>query len=711
MSQFALSVDIGGTFTDFALFDLSQGKITATHKVLTDAQEPAAGVLRGCQDLIEGDDLDLGTVGLMVHSTTLVTNALIERRGAKTGLITTEGFRDILEIGTEQIYDIYNLFAPVPEPLIPRSMRFEVNERLSANGEVIQALDPSDVANVASELVSSGAESIAISFLHSYRDARHEELAAQVITEAFPDIALSLSSRVAPLVGEYERTSTVAADAYVKPTVRQYLHDLINKLRVLGLNRDPYVMLSSGGTAAAETAAEYPIRLLESGPAAGALAAKFFGGLAGYEDVLALDMGGTTAKACLIENGRPAVKQWLEVDRVHRFKPGSGLPVMVPTVDLIEIGAGGGSIAWINELGLLKVGPLSASSEPGPASYGLGGTQPTVTDANLVLGYLAPDSFLGGRMTLDTDAAKEAIIDAVAVPLGLDMVEAAWGIHSIVNENMAAAARLHIIERNRDPRDFTLVAFGGAGPAHASAVGRLIGSREILFPLGAGVASAIGAFVAPLSFSFTRAHLTKLNDLNNETVHMLYAEMEDEALRVLRVAGETNSDIQIQRTVDLRFAGQYHELEVPLPESAFDDGWEQDLATAFVLRYRELYGRELTGLPIESLNWKIVAEGGGAQLTLAKECIPQEVANAHHSRIRPVYFPYPTPGYVECSVYDRGAMTPGMLISGPAIVEEAEATIVVWPGDSAYVDGHRTLVVAIDQQIGFRKNARFQEES
>ena len=697
MSQFALSVDIGGTFTDFALFDLDQGNMTATHKVLTDAHEPAAGVLRGFQDLIDQYDLDAATVELMVHSTTLVTNALIERRGAKTGLITSEGFRDVLEIGTEQIYDIYDLFAPVPDPLISRQMRMEVRERVTSDGDIVEALDPEEVSRIAGEMIATGAESIAISFLHSYRDARHEELAASVITEKYPGIALSVSSRVAPLVGEYERTSTVAADAYVKPNVREYLHDLIAKLRDLGLTRDPYVMLSSGGTTAAETAAEYPIRLLESGPAAGALAAKFFGGLAGHEDVLALDMGGTTAKACLIENGRPAISQWLEVDRVHRFKPGSGLPVMAPTVDLIEIGAGGGSIAWINELGLLKVGPRSASSEPGPASYGLGGTEPTVSDANLVLGYLAPDSFLGGRMTLNTDAARQAIDAVVGQPLGLETVDAAWGIHSIVNENMAAAARLHIIERNRDPRDFTLVAFGGAGPAHASAVGRLIGSKEILFPIGAGVASAIGALVAPLSFSFTRAHITKLTALDNDAVQSLYGEMEAEASRVLSVAGVEEGNIQIRRSVDLRFAGQYHELEVPLPDSAFGEGWEKDLAAAFIARYREQYGRELTGLPIESLNWKIVAEGGGAQLTLAEEAIPATVADAIPARHRDVYFPQPEPGYVTCPVYDRTTLSPGMRIDGPAIIEEAEATIVIWPGDSAFVDGYRTLVVTIDQ--------------
>src|SRR5665811_802756 len=700
MRRFALSVDIGGTFTDFALFDLGEGVIAATHKVLTDAHEPARGVLEGCQDLITEHGMAPGAVELMVHSTTLVTNALIERRGAKTGLLTTAGFRDVLEIGTEQIYDIYDLFAPVPEPLVPRSMRVEIYERIMADGTVIQSLDSDDVVAAVSTLVTAGVESVAISFLHAYRDPRHEQAAEREIAERFPDLPLSLSSRVAPLVGEYERSSTVVADAYVKPIVRQYLHDLISRLGDLGIVREPYVMLSSGGTASASTAAEYPIRLLESGPAAGALAAKFFGELGGHEDVLALDMGGTTAKACLIENGTPAVKQWLEVDRVHRFKPGSGLPVMAPTIDLIEIGAGGGSIAWINELGLLKVGPRSASSDPGPASYGRGGTEPTVTDANLVLGYLAPDSFLGGRMRLDVDAARSAIVETVGDSLGLDVMEAAWGIHSIVNESMAAAARLHIIERNRDPRDFALVAFGGAGPAHASAVGRLIGAREILFPVGAGVASAIGALAAPLSFSYTRAYITRIDSLDNDAVRALYVDMEDEAYRVLRAAGVDDAAVHIRRSVDLRFAGQYHELEVPIPDHAFDGGWEAGLVAGFVTRYRELYGRELTGLPIESLNWKIVAEGGGAQLTFAEKPVMQETFSAPTTHSRQVYFPVPNPGYVDCPVYDRELLSPGMHLTGPAITEEAEATIVLWPGDNARVDGYRTLMVTIGEEAG-----------
>ncbi len=469
MARYALSFDIGGTFTDFALFDMESGRPVAYYKVLTDAREPAQGVLRGWNDLIAAHGLDPSDVELAVHSTTLVTNALIERKGAVTALLTTRGFRDVLEIGIEQLYDIYDLTAPLPQPLIPRELRVEVGERLAADGQVIEPLDPAEVVAVVGTLVARGVESIAVAFLHSYRDPGHEQLAEQVIAEAYPALAISLSSRVAPLVGEYERFSTVAADAYVKPRVRRYLHDLSASLRARGFQHDLLVMLSSGGVAAMETAAAYPIRLLESGPAAGALAASFYGAATGQTEVLGLDMGGTTAKACLIEGGRPDIAQMLEVDRVHRFKPGSGLPVMAPTVDLIEIGAGGGSIAYVNELGLLKVGPRSAASDPGPASYGLGGQEPTVTDANLVLGYLDPGYFLGGRMRLDREAAERALRGNIAEPLRMELVAAAWGIHSVVNENMAAAARLHIIATRATSRSSPSAAPGRRTPLPSAA--------------------------------------------------------------------------------------------------------------------------------------------------------------------------------------------------------------------------------------------------
>lgn len=699
MARFALSFDIGGTFTDFVLFEIGSKHILAYHKVLTTAREPAQGVLQGWREVIQEHNLAPSDIVLAVHSTTLVTNAIIERRGAPAGLLTTRGCRDVLEIGREQLYDIYDLFAPYPSPLIPREHRIDIDERLAFDGTVIDPLDPADVVSAARALVAAGIESIAVSFLHAYKNPRHEELAAEAIKGAFPDIDVSLSSRVAPLIGEYERTSTVAADAYVKPKVRHYLQDLVGRLRALGFASELYVMLSSGGTTSASVAAEYPIRLLESGPAAGALAGSFYGHLVGRDEVVALDMGGTTAKLCLIENGKPDVARMLEVDRMHRFKPGSGLPVVVPTIDLIEIGAGGGSIAWIDELGLLKVGPQSAASDPGPACYGRGG-EPTVTDANLILGYLDPGYFLGGRLPLDRDAAERAIRSSVAQPLDLDLVTAAWGIHSIVNESMAAAARLHILERNRDPRDVALFVSGGAAPAHAAAVARLIGIQTWIVPLGAGVASAIGALVAPLSFSFTRTYLTTLDTVPTEPIERIYEQMGQEARRMLMASGVTADAVDVRRSVDLRYAGQYNELDVPLPEKILTEGWQERLRATFVARYRQRYGRDIGGLAVEALHWKLVAEGGGARISLA-EAPPAppatDVAAARKAR-RLVYFPQPEPGYVDCPVYDRYRLTPGARLAGPSIIEEREATIVLWPGDDARVDEYRNLIVTLREE-------------
>ncbi len=544
--RYAMSVDVGGTFTDFVLFDIDSGRMEAFHKVLTDSERPARAVVKGWSEILEKAGADSDHVDYAVHSTTIVTNAIVERRGVKTALLTTRGFRDVLEIGIEQIYDIYDLFAPYPEPLIPRELRREVDERVTRDGDVVTALDDAEVRVLVDELASDGVESIAVSLMHAYRNPDHERRIAEIFEATHPEITVSISSRVAPLIGEYERTSTVAADAYVKPLLRRYVLDLLEQLRGLGFTRELYMMLSSGGIATSAAAIEFPIRLLESGPAAGAFAASYYGNLTGHRHVLSLDMGGTTAKACLIENGVPGVAHMLEADRVHRFKPGSGLPIMAPTIDLIEIGAGGGSIAHLNDLGLLNVGPQSAESNPGPACYGLGGDQPTVTDANVALGYLDPGYFLGGRMTLQPDRAKESIERYVADRLHLDLLDSAWGIHSIVNENMAQAARTHLIERNRDPRDSAVVAFGGAGPAHAVEVARILGITEVIVPFGAGVASAIGALTAPMSLPFARSYMTPLNACDWDAVSRLYDEMRDEAGRAFAgIGGEEDCPLSI----------------------------------------------------------------------------------------------------------------------------------------------------------------------
>ncbi len=695
--RYAMSVDVGGTFTDFVLFDIESGTIKAFHKVLTDGERPARAVVSGWREILDMAGATSEQVDYAVHSTTIVTNAIVERRGVKTALLTTRGFRDVLEIGIEQIYDIYDLFAPYPEPLVPRELRREVDERITRDGDVVTPLDEAEVRRLVDALATDGVQSIAISLIHAYRNPEHERRIGQIIEETHPEITVSLSSRVAPLIGEYERTSTVAADAYVKPLLRRYVTDLLDQLRGLGFKRELYMMLSSGGITTADAASEYPIRLLESGPAAGAFAASYYGRLTGHEHVLSLDMGGTTAKACLIESGEPGVAHMLEADRVHRFKPGSGLPIMAPTIDLIEIGAGGGSIAHLNDLGLLNVGPQSAESNPGPACYGLGGELPTVTDANVTLGYLDPGYFLGGRMALQPDKARTAIEHHVAERLGVDLLESAMGIHSIVNENMAQAARTHLIERNRDPRDSAIVAFGGAGPAHAVEVARILGITRVIVPFGAGVASAIGALTAPMSLPFARSYMTLLHHCDWTIVRRLYDEMRQEAVQAFRGI-EGGEHVRFRLAADMRFAGQYHELRIDLPQNVDSAEAAETIEAAFRAGYTEVYGRAPSNLTPEVLNWHLIAELPRSAFQLAAN----QPSERDHERAlkgeRPVYFARPERGFQRTPVYDRYQFAPGMAFHGPAIIEEQEATIVVPPGSDVTMDEYRNVIITLNAE-------------
>ena len=689
--RLALSFDVGGTFTDFVIVDLDIGEVVRRHKVLTNAQFPARGVLRGWRDLTKNGEIAAHDVGLAVHSTTLVTNSIIERKGARTALLTTKGFRDILELGREQMYDIYDLFAPPPEPLVPRPLRLEIDERVTASGEVLRVPSREEIARVVEELRANQIESLAIAFLHSYRNPANEHLVAESIQAAMPKLTISLSSDVAPIAGEYERTSTVAADAFTKPALAAYVGELRRELRDSGLRSDLHLMMSSGEIASADTAVKRPIRLLESGPASGAIAAAFYGRIAGHADVLSLDMGGTTAKACVIEGGKPEMAQLLEAARVRRFMKGSGLPIVAPVVDLIEIGAGGGSIARRDELGLLKVGPDSAGADPGPACYALGGDQPTVTDANLLLGYLDPGYFLGGEITLDRSRA-EAAIERLAAELGLSPLETAAGIHRVVNESMAAAARVHIIERNRDPRSLAVIAFGGAGPAHAVAVARILGSPAVIFPPGAGVASALGALVAPIAFSVGRTYLTRLSEADWDAINRLYRDLEAEALEELRSAGVDSAEVTFRRWAEMRLEGQYHEIEVPLPGGELGPDQLTTIRAAFEAAYRRRYGRMLEGLPIESLQWRLTATGPERAVQLRRQDGDGGDASDALKGHRPVYFE--SHGKVETPVYDRERLRPGMAFVGPAIVEERESTCVVHPGDRARVDEYLSLIVS-----------------
>ena len=688
-----LSVDIGGTFTDFSLLDLSTGRVSV-HKVLSDPQDPARVLIKGAAELLDAEGTGFEGLRLLVHSTTLATNAIIERTGAKTGLLTTRGFRDILQMGHEQIYDIYDLQAQFPEPLVPRYLRREVNERVTRDGDVLQRPDETEALDAVAEMARAGAEAVAISLLHSYKNPVNERTLKALIESRYPDLTLSLSSEVAPIINEYERTSTTVADCYIKPSVSGYLRNLTEKLSQSGYPGRLMVMHSAGGMMAAEQARERPIRLLESGPAAGAQASSFYSGLLGRPDLISLDMGGTTAKTCVIENGRPTATNGIEVARVRRFTKGSGLPITIPLLDLIEIGSGGGSIAWVDTLGLLRVGPQSARASPGPACYRLGGEEPTVTDANLVLGYLDPEYFLGGNLALDAGAARSAI-SRLGCSLGMGDVETAWGVYSVVTENMAAAARIHIIERNKDPRRYALIAFGGAGPAHACQVARILGVKQVVVPLAAGVTSALGCLTAPLSFETVRSLPALLGATKWSGVNNLYEEMRGQCLDMLTGAGVREQQIRFVRSADMRLAGQIHEINVPVPGGTLEQGSVQPIETGFHGVYEELYSRRNLNLPIEVRNWRLLATGPQPDVRLREEPVNEEAdAREALKGTRSAYFG-PVPGYVDCAVYDRYRLTPGCKIPGPAIIEEEESTAVISHGDRAFVDRWFNLIIDV----------------
>ena len=556
--------DIGGTFTDFILVDGASGALHL-HKCLTTPEDPSIGALAGMSDLLRAAGLGLAEVDHVVHGTTLVTNAIIERSGARLGLLTTRGFRDILQMGTEQRYDIHDLFLTFPEPLAARRDRREIAERVSRDGTVIEALDPEAVRREVRDLVDDGVEALAICFLHAYRNPVHERAARDVVQAAYPELPVSISSDVHPQINEYERSSTTAANAYVQPLMSAYVRRLERELRRRGFRGRFHLIQSSGGLTAPETAQALPIRFIESGPAGGAQASALVGRAIGHADLLSFDMGGTTAKASLIQDGEPDIAPMLEAARVHRFKKGSGLPVHAPVIDMMEIGAGGGSIARVDELGLLKIGPESAGAEPGPACYGQGGIRPTVTDANLLLGYLDPRYFLGGRMALDRAAAESAMA-RLASDLGLTIPEAAWGIYDLVSENMAGAARVHIVEKGRDPRRYAMVAMGGAGPLHAARVARKLGVREVVVPPASGAASALGFLVAPVAYEAARSWPMRLADPDFAAVESLLRELEAEGRARLVEAGVADgAAVAVQRQADMRLRGQMHEISVLLP--------------------------------------------------------------------------------------------------------------------------------------------------
>lgn len=701
--SYRIAFDIGGTFTDFALLHAESGHIEI-HKVLTTPHDPAEAVANGISELLDRVGVTASQVENAIHGTTLVTNALIERKGAKVALLATKGFRDILEIRNEQRYDIYDMLLTFPEPLIPRYLRLGVTERVDRNGTILEPLGVDSVRDAIQQLQREDAldrqadggeakqiESVAICFLHSYRNAANEEAAAAVVQALWPGVDVSLSSHVSPEIREYERTSTTVANAYVRPITRDYLRRIDDILDQQGYEGRLFLMLSSGGIAALETAIDHPIQLVESGPAGGAIGAAFFGRLCGLQDLVSFDMGGTTAKISLIEDGRPAIVHQMEAARLQRFKKGSGLPLQVASVELMEIGAGGGSIAWIDDLGMLRIGPESAGADPGPACYGLGGSEPTITDADLVLGYLNPDYFLGGAMKLELEAAAQAIETKIAAPLGISVTQAAWGIHELVNENMAAAARIHIIERGHDPKRYALLAFGGAGPIHASGVSRILNQSRVIYPLGAGVLSAVGFLAAPVSFSLAQSAPQLLNDVDWPGVNSLLDALEQRGRNLLIDAGIDPAQIEIERGIDARYAGQFQEIDLTIPNGVLSKASKDEFHDRFRAAYLRLYRHLHDQIPIEVLTWRVVARGHLAEVRVSAHDDQQEAPPVPRDA-RHVYWPE-RGAYVETPVFDRYGLRPGASIVGPAILEEHESTVLIPVDAVAEVDRYLNVIV------------------
>jgi N-methylhydantoinase A len=676
--SYSLAVDIGGTFTD-AVLRGSDGSLVVD-KTLTTHDDLLEGFFRSVDlTLAKAGVRPEAIDGVVVHATTVVTNALIERKGQPTALITTRGFRDVLPIRNEHRYEMYDPQIEFAEPLIPRALTFEVDERVLADGEVLRGVDVAEVEALVPQLKAAGVVSVAICLINAFRNGVNEQAVADVLRAKLPKLYVSLSSTVAPQIREYPRASTTAINAYTTPITEPYLRGLATGLERARVANRPLIMLSSGGVIGAEVAGRNPVRMIESGPAAGALAAAFFAERLGLERLLSFDMGGTTAKACLIEGKKPLVTGSFEVDRKYRFCEGSGMPLTIPSIDMIEIGAGGGSIAFVDDLGLLKVGPASAGSQPGPACYGRGGTKPTVTDADVVLGLLDADNFLGGDMPLDKPAA-EAAIDRLAAELGVGRAQTAAGVYRIVAEAMAGAARAHATDRGVDHRGLPLLAFGGAGPVHACAVGELLQSAAVIFPPQASVLSAFGALVTPVRLDLVRSALSGLDDLDWSSVSRLLNEMRDEAGAALAEAGSAPDQTRLSVGADLRYAGQQNEVGVTFDEDPSATRDAEAVRRTFEEAYFAQYGVNPSHVPIEVVSWRLTAKGpedriAGARAPEGPEGRPKRQA------VIPLW-----PADAPAKVYDRASLTRGQTLTGPAIVEERETTIVLPPGWVAVVD-------------------------
>ncbi len=694
---YRLGCDIGGTFTDFVLLNDRTGELKI-YKCLTTPKDPSDAVEFGIREMEKVTPGFVKNMDEVIHGTTLVINSIIERKGARTGLITTKGFRDVLEIGRGLRYAPYDIFAEFPKPLIPRHLRFEVDERVRSDGTILKPLDPEEARQVVRRLLQMNVESIAVCLINSFENPTHELMLKKMIEEEAPEVSVSISYHVLPQIREYERTSTTVTNAYVKPLTGRYLSRLAQRLRSIGFDGKLFIMLSSGGVTSVETAAEFPVRIIESGPTAAVIAGQYYGKLFNISEMFCFDMGGTTAKSCLIQKGVAGVVPTFEVGRVQRFMKGSGLTIQVPVVDLMEIGAGGGSIAKISRMGTLQVGPESSGADPGPICYGRGGTEPCVTDADLLLGYLDENYFLGGEMKLDKEAARKGVEEKVAKPLKVPFIQAVWGIHDLINETMAAAAKTHIAEKGGNPKVVTIVAFGGAGPVHAYGLAKKLGAPRILVPPNAGVGSALGFFTAPRAFDLLRSHKVSLSEADFNEIEKIFKQLEAEALDILKKGGQ-EKEIQFERSLDMRFVGQGSETHVPLTERDFTNLKRTEIRQLFDEVYQKLYGRTYPDSEVEFINFKVRAslperliqfpklEGRGKFLTQAIK--GKRMA---YSPIAKDFIPY--------TVYNRYLLPPKATFTGPAIIEERESTLVVGEEATVTVDDYGFLWVDLKRDEG-----------
>jgi N-methylhydantoinase A len=674
-----VGIDIGGTFTDVAL---ETGERRFTAKILTTPQAPEEGVLAVLRSVHARAGVEPGQVGLIVHGTTLATNALIERKGARTALLTTEGFRDVLEIRHENRFEQYDINIDLPPPLVPRRLRLPIRERIDAQGEVLVTLDESSVSRAIEALAANQVAAVAVGFLHSFTNPDHERRVGEAIARQLPDVAVTLSCEVSPEMREYERFSTACANAYLQPLIGRYLAKLERELMLAGFRCPLLLMTSGGGITTAETAIRFPVRLVESGPAAGAIFAACIARQHELEQVVSFDMGGTTAKICLIDKAQPQSARAFEVARVYRFLKGSGLPLRIPVIEMVEIGAGGGSIARVDTLRRIVVGPDSAGSEPGPACYGRGGKEPTVTDADLVLGRIDPTTFSGGKMSLDLAAAQRAVTQRVGAPLNLATEHAALGISEMVDENMANAARVHAIESGKELGPRTLIAFGGAAPLHAARVAEKLGISRVLVPTNAGVGSAVGLLRAPVAYEIVRGRLMRLGSFDPASANRLLSEMRGEAEAIVRRA-EPAASLLEQRSAFMRYRGQGHEIAVELPARDFTSADRSALRELFETAYRRLYSRSIPGVEIEILSW-VVAVSAPSEGELGAP-LPERPTEPRPRSRWPVFDP-DVGEFQEVAAYWRGDLAPGVRISGPAVIAEDETSTVVSPRFDARID-------------------------